>query len=489
MIFQLCQPSVKQRIKCIALLLLLTLVTSTGAYAQSCACVDSFDEVVETYEKNYSLFKFKVNSSNQEVYSAYTQLMRDKAKATESQFCKAVLDQWLLFFRDEHNFIIESNQAAPAKAYETYQLEEQTFKARYRSPRKRKNDLIGIWESGSYRVAIVPEPQPKRTNRDYIAVVLKSDIESWKPNEVKFELQQEYGNDFKANFFMGDHSLKKVAVKLQNESLLAFNGLNQWHKVWPETATKQPAESSTKKAKGFHFEMLQGSIPYFRIPFFYPEHKVLIDSILNKHHVQIINAEMLVIDVIENGGGSDYVYESLMPYILTGPIQMPRSGIYLSEFNKASLIEQWGGLPDLDSIQGEELAFYKKFIEHNDTLMFFSNEKYYTYAPDTVYSHPKKVAILTGRGTGSSGETFVLKAKQSPRVVVYGQNTRGMIDGFGGTYKKLSCYTARFPNGVRSFDVEAKPIDPYGIAPHVYLDPSVNVLDFALKHMQLMNAK
>ncbi len=47
---------------------------------------------------------------------------------------------------------------------------------------------------------------------------------------------------------------------------------------------------------------------------------------------------------------------------------------------------------------------------------------------ETVKQFPRKVAILINRDTVSSGELFVLMARQSRKVTVYGENSAGMID-------------------------------------------------------------
>jgi len=116
-------------------------------------------------------------------------------------------------------------------------------------------------------------------------------------------------------------------------------------------------------------------------------------------------------------------------------------------------------------------------------------DEYYTYSPDTIYEQPKKIAVLTSKSTVSSGETFVLRSKKSPRVIVYGQNTAGIIDGFNGSELELGCVTLRYPQSVRALDVDKNPIDPHGIAPDVFLDESVDALEFAMQHMKQMMKK
>jgi hypothetical protein len=468
-----------------SILLFVFACLSLPALAQDCSCADSFEEVVQHYEQNYSLFKIKVTDSNRPIYQAYTELMREKAAAApDLEACKGVLDGWLKFFRDGHIWLRPHAAAVKATA-ETYPISEKEFKARYKSAKKRGGDLIGIWKSGGYTVAILPEPKPLEKGRDFIGVILSSESSAWQPGNIKFELQQRYGNEFGANFYMGDHSLRKVEGKQKNAGLLGFGQLSDWVKVWPETEAAPLQPPGATVASGFRFELLEDKTPYLRLPTFYPEHKPIIDSLIKANHHQLVAADMLIIDVRENAGGSDYVYAALMPYILSGPIQLPQTGHYLSAYNK----EQIGvdvKEEDLHTLDEDTRAIYKLFYDNQDTLIYFYPEQYHTYTPDTLYGQPKKVAILTSAKTGSSGETFVLRARQSRRVVLYGQNTAGVVDGFGGTDRELSCFTARYPVSVRASDVDVNPIDPYGIAPDVYLDASVDVLEFALRHMQLL---
>jgi len=58
---------------------------------------------------------------------------------------------------------------------------------------------------------------------------------------------------------------------------------------------------------------------------------------------------------------------------------------------------------------------------------------------DTIYSNPKKVAIIANRESYSSAETFVFRCKKSDRVVLFGQNTGGVVDGFNGNQLNMDC--------------------------------------------------
>ena len=456
-----------------------------NAHGQDCSCSESLEELKKALEENYSLFKFKVNEKNRPVYDAFSEVHKELAhESTDFEDCKIILGNWLKFFRDGHVWI--NYKPSENLNTETIELGEEKFKSFYLSSDKPQEDLIGIWESGGYKVAIMPEENPENAKRDYVGVVLSSQNEDWNRNEIKFELKKVYGNDFNATFFMGNHSPRRVSSKLQNEGLLTFEGLNDWVKVWPGERTINIKPSQSMAYQGFHFEMLDGKIPYFRFPNFDLSFIESLNNVLEEYHTQIMEAEFMVVDVRNNSGGYDSAYYPLMPYILSGPIEIPTVYHYLSAYFKS---QQEVGVEeeDIDELENEEdKAMLRLFYDNQDTLVSFSNEEYYTYSPDTFYTQPKKVAILIGEKTVSSGETFVLNTKQSDKVILYGQNTAGIIDGFNGLELELSCFSLRFPSSVRSIDVSENPIDPYGIAPDVYLDESVDVLDFALKHLRLL---
>ncbi|WP_143960278.1 S41 family peptidase [Litoribacter populi] len=467
---------------CLAISLFLML-SQQSLSAQSCSCEESLDALAVGVEQNYSLFRFKVTDQNREVYEAFTAVMKQQAGAASGfEECKQVLNTWLGFFRDGHMWL-NFQEEAGEKVFERVALGEEDFKSSYLAAAGEQEDLLGIWESGSYRVAIIAEADPGGKNRDFIGVILGSENPDWQPGEVKFTLQKVYGNDYKATFFMGDHSPKAVESKLKHGGLLQFEGLNDWDKVWPGNRVAQKKQPEAMAYEGFHFEILDGGIPYFRFPGFMPSSNESLRKVLEEYHGQLIKAPFMVMDVRKNSGGYDSVYHPLMPYILTGPIQMPNVYHYLSAYNKTQL---GVGITEeeIDELEDEEdKALLRLFYSSMDTLLAFGGESY-TYSPDTIYANPVRVAILTSDKTISSGETFVLRAKKSSRVTVYGQNTAGIIDGFNGAELELGCMTLRYPLSVRALDVDTNPIDPYGIAPDVYLDKSVDALEFALRHMR-----
>lgn len=469
----------------ISIALFLMLFSVQNLQSQDCSCKDSFESAVDAYEKNYSLFMYKVTDENRDLYRAHTALMRTKAAQTENlQDCKILLERWLDFFRDGHTYIIMSNNQAAEVYSESIDISEKQFKSDYQKKSYDLNPLLGIWKNGGYTVAIMPSSKTNTRDRDYVGVILKSSNPNWKKGEVKLELKSNFGTSYQINYMMGDHSLKKVKGEQTELGVLEVETLSEWVKLWPVVeSTKQLSEIELNFDK-FHISYID-EVPYLRLPDFYSVEWEYVDSLMQAHHENIIKADFMVVDVRGNGGGSDGTYFPVLPYLLNGPITLPSNGFWLSEYNTEILINAFAASKGLsvEEYAIKEKKEYDMFNENRGTAYFKGNGTW-TFNADTLYNGPKKVIILTDEEVASSGETFVYRANQSDKVVVYGQNTAGVVDGFNGAPFDIGCFQVVFPTSYRAPDIKDNPIDPYGIAPDVYVDESVDVLAYAIEHMK-----
>lgn len=452
--------------------------------AQDCNCKDAFDATVNAYEKNYSLFIYKVTDENRSLYNAHKNVVRNKAEqVADLSDCKDILEQYLHFFRDGHTYILSTGK----KVFhdEKIKVSEKQFKKAYRKNNYSLNPILGVWENGSYTVAIIPNPQGSKRERDYVGVVLNSTNKNWQPTDVKFELTINAGASYKVNFMVGDHSIKKTTGKLMGRALLEMEGLGDWNKVWPEEEKQQPKHDIQAKYNQFHLSYID-DIPYLRLPDFYSVERSYVDSLMKSHHANILKSDFMIIDVRGNGGGNDATYFPVLPYVLNGPIELPMNGFWLSEYNTQMLI---GAMAAGKGLSVEEYAKQRKeeydgFMANKGTAYFQYPEYSWTFKTDTLYPGPKKIVLLTDKETASSGETFVFRANQSDRVVVYGQNTAGVVDGFNGLSQDIGCFEVIFPTSYRAKDIKENPIDPYGIAPDVFVSEKVDVLNYAIEHMK-----
>lgn len=94
--------------------------------------------------------------------------------------------------------------------------------------------------------------------------------------------------------------------------------------------------------------------------------------------------------------------------------------------------------------------------------------------------------ILVNRRTASSGEAFVLDAKQSKKVKILGTPTYGAIDYGTACFFDFGCgnYKLMMPTW-RSMRLPEYPIDNIGIQPDIYIDKSVkDWVKFAVDFME-----
>jgi C-terminal processing protease CtpA/Prc len=160
-----------------------------------------------------------------------------------------------------------------------------------------------------------------------------------------------------------------------------------------------------------------------------------------------------------------------MPYIYTQPIIVYNVEFWASKDN-TEYYKQLSMKKDLEeqdrkffeSLSDSLLKYPNKFVSMTSTDTFMIRY-------DTVYSYPKNVAIIIDKYNASSSEEFLLSAKQSKKVILFGkESTMGALD-----YSNL--YPEYLPSGKRgvliptsrSFRLKEKPIDNIGIYPDVIL--------------------
>jgi len=99
---------------------------------------------------------------------------------------------------------------------------------------------------------------------------------------------------------------------------------------------------------------------------------------------------------------------------------------------------------------------------------------------------PKEVLILANKMTGSSGENFVMRMKQSKKVKILGTPSYGALDYASARYFEFGCtnYQLLLPTW-RAKRLPDYPIDNIGVQPDIYLDKSVeDWIQFAVNYLE-----
>lgn len=212
------------------------------------------------------------------------------------------------------------------------------------------------------------------------------------------------------------------------------------------------------------------STAVLRLPSFEMGYKVAIDSLVEEARGRLLATPYLVVDVRQNGGGYTGSFDAVLPLLASGPIVRPGADLWTSAANVA-FVRGW--LTDRDAP-----ADFRAQIQAVLPVLEARPDQFVPFAPNNVVSFgepstlPRAVGVLVDRGCASSCENFVLDARQSRKVTVFGaEHTRGMVD-YGNVraawlpgWRRLRIPTSR------SRRLPAEPLDNVGIAPGVWLPP------------------
>ncbi|WP_293306610.1 S41 family peptidase [Pedobacter sp. UBA5917] len=208
-----------------------------------------------------------------------------------------------------------------------------------------------------------------------------------------------------------------------------------------------------------------------RLPSFEWSEKTVIDSLIKANIKQLESAEYWVIDIRGNVGGTDYAFNSILPYIYTNPI-MGKPDEYLSSRGNIDILKE--GLQS-DELNSEAKSFIRKLIvlmeEKPGGFVNPSGVESVEMKFDKTCVYPKKVGILIDRKSASSAETFLLMARQSTKVSVYGENSAGMLDYGNTQFFDIPCKDLNLVIPIsRSMRLPEHPIDNIGISPDKKID-------------------
>jgi C-terminal processing protease CtpA/Prc len=94
---------------------------------------------------------------------------------------------------------------------------------------------------------------------------------------------------------------------------------------------------------------------------------------------------------------------------------------------------------------------------------------------DTIYPYPKNVGIIINENNGSTTEQFLLSAKQSKKVKLFGTTTRGVLDISNMYFINSPCNDLKLGYSLsRSKRIPDMTIDNRGIQPDYYIDKTIS---------------
>lgn len=449
-------------------------VLSTGvADAQTKEeALSDFDFVLEVVRRDYAGFPIKVTGAKAAEFEALVRAKRlqlEQAPTDELAIVKGVL----AWFRDRH---LGFSQAFSPERANTTDIDDARLAAQgpfisITSSRGRHPLGGTTWASvdGNYRATIVADAaNPKRA----LGVITATKSPAWSRGQVKFALTPS-DTGWSGSYYMRDHSEEPTpAAFLGRGSVLRFGApAVDWVRVNPAPTV---VVENVIPSSDFNLRRLSDRTAILRLPDFHGENRAKIEKLLVDNRALLESTPNLIIDVRDNGGGSDSSYDKLMAWLYTRPIYSIGVEFRASPRNADLYAEM---LKDR-SLPPDSLATIRRIIagmRKGERAWVQADDKPFTITTyPKVMPSPNRVGILI-TGAGSSGDQFVLDARQSRKVTTFGGPTAGVIDY--SNVLEVAVPSGRYRlqwSTSRSMRLPEEPIDNVGVQPDIPIGSEVD---------------
>ncbi|WP_196885513.1 S41 family peptidase [Aureivirga sp. CE67] len=478
-------------------LLLLVVLLPLFSFAQNCDCTSKFEWVKKTFEENDAGFSYILEKKGKEAYENHNRIFREKVADLEDEYkCGQALYEWLYFFRKFHlgiqllnykeaEVVKESDREiiAKFKDWEKRDLDLKEFK-KYLSSKKTQ-DYEGIWSSPPYTIAI------KKVGDSYEGIILEADGVYWQKGQVKLKIEKGKEEN-RVTYYLKDHSARNYKINTFGKSRLTI-GFVILERKFPEIEAEPEVERflHTMTTKEPYFEKIDNKTVLLRIPSFAIDQKAKIDSLIQANKKLIHKTPNFIIDIRNNGGGGDSSFQELLPIIYTNPIRTVKLELLSTPLNNSRLLDYIENDYGFSEKQKESFQRdYDTLSKHLGEFVRFGDEPIVVDTFDKVYKYPENVGIIINENVASTSEQFLLAAKQSKKVKLFGTSTLGVLDISNQYNVKSPCEDILLTYSIsKSLRIPHMTIDGKGIQPDYYIHKSTPRYEWINYVTEILNEK
>jgi len=455
---------------------LLGIGLSISVSAQKQGCINDFNYLVNKIKADYPGYNDKVTINTGKDLVELELKLRNKI-TEHSDSCGKYLDDYVSWFKDGHlnvihilnkNQSITDSNEKPMRKFAALNNDSIAVLS------KKKNTIEGIWISSRGKIAIKKMPDENK----YYGVVIK--YEGYEQHQIIYDFTPYNEHQFMLRIYScTDNSMpdRNMAYLLFDDKVLEMSDDNRFVRqsasaVYDNAFLASIRMQYTKTLNYYPVATYLDDSTYFlRITSFLDNQA---ETLIKPHWKEIMARPNLIIDIRNNTGGLDDYFYILLSLLYTNPYEKKGIEWYASEGNIKSFEET---VKTGDVRDGEKgITWMKELIKAMKT-----NVGGFVIHPmmggdsiikeDTIYPYPKRVGIIINERNASAAEQFLLRAKESKKVILFGnRNTKGVLD-------YSNCDVEDFPSGnyqlkwpqSRSRRLPEHPIDNIGIAPDVVI--------------------
>jgi hypothetical protein len=462
----------------LVIFLLVLILNNSGLEAQDEQCIKDFNFLVEKVKADYPGFKDKVNPENLGRLKDLENALRVKINRSPDS-CIYYLRQYTSWFKDNHlrvGRVFQEQKQLIKSEFSSFGKNLDINFQEYSQRTQHSKTIEGIWTSGRGDMAIIKSNE----SDNFLGVVIN--YHGWKPEQVMFEFTaksdslfvlKEHSNylDSKPHYGTASLHLKNNILEIHNNTCFVRKSDSKQYDL-AILKTYVP-EFPNGQNTFFTALCLSDSTFYIRIPGF-DGFKDQIEETISKHWNDIMSRPNMIIDIRYNGGGQDDEFQILLKLLYTKAYE--EKGVeWYATLDNIKILEEI--LAKGESRNGEEGIKWTKalvsemkkniggFVVHP-----FDKENINTPpSMDTIYKNPNRIGIIINDENASSAEQFLLEAKWSKKVILFGnQSTAGVLD-------YSNAIPINFPSGkykltfpmTRSQRLPENPIDNIGIKPDI----------------------
>lgn len=476
--------------------LLTALLFSTAfcSYSQDCNCLSEFRYVKNYYEENHPGFQLNIKPYSKKLAAynlACKQIENRISKLKPGDLCIFFLEDYIELLKDHHISIdpnlrnlpvVNENsekevhdffQSAIYKAHEKFQWDSTSFVNKLKT--KPDGSIEGLYKDGSGNlIGVIAN---KTNQRDYVGVVVQPVSKLWKYGFTKMELKHVRENVYDVSVYTRSFAKLGKRTKISGGAIYYFG------------ISKMDSKDDPINSVPYEFKSIDKNTNYLRLSSFDAGLYSQLDSFYKSIDKEIKDKPNLVIDIRNNGGGSESCFYPLLRYAYTKPIRLDTLELWVSEGNiklyedRVAMMKKDSNSFGVSAIQSNESIIQKLKNADKRSFIPMSDEMPEPIVMDSVYKFPSRIVLLQNHLSASSAEGFIFMMSQSDKVITAGENSGGFV-GFGNVLPSqtpsgcfvLSCTTMKYGNQYR---YEFK-----GIPPQKYIPAKTDWIQFAQRFLK-----